>query len=218
MMQGKKILLGVTGSIAAYKTPELVRQLIKKGAEVKVILTPSAVNFVSPLALSTVSKNKVYTSFYNNDKTEWHNHVEFGLWCDVMLIAPASANTIAKFTLGICDNLLTAVYLSCQCQVMIAPAMDVDMYNHFATQENIWVLKENKVTFIGPDNGELASGLTGDGRMSEPEMIVKTLEKFFSDKTQLKGKKPLLQPAPQLKLLTLFVLLVITHQVKWELQ
>lgn len=196
MMQGKKILLGVTGSIAAYKTPELVRQLIKSGAEVKVILTAAAADFVSALSLSTVSKNNVYTSFYNDDKTSWQNHVELGLWCDVMLVAPASANSIAKFTLGLCDNFLTAVFLSCRSQVIIAPAMDVDMYKHFSTQNNIALLKRNTILFIGPASGELASGLSGDGRMSEPHEIVSYLNNYFSNKLELKGKKALVTAGP----------------------
>lgn len=196
MMQGKKILLGVTGSIAAYKTPELVRQLIKSGAEVKVILTPAATDFVSALSLSTVSKNNVYTSFYNDAKTSWHNHVELGLWCDVMLVAPASANTIAKFSSGICDNFLSAVYLSCRSQVVMAPAMDVDMYKHFTTQNNIELLKRNNILFIGPATGELASGLSGDGRMSEPHEIVSYLNNYFSNKLVLKGKKALVTAGP----------------------
>ena len=196
MMQGKKILLGVTGSIAAYKTPELVRQLIKSGAEVKVILTAAAADFVSPLALGTVSKNKVYQSFLGDDKSSWNNHVELGLWCDVLLVAPASANTIAKFSNGICDNLLTAVYLSCRSQVMLAPAMDVDMYKQFTTQNNISVLKKNNILFIGPDKGELASGLSGEGRMTEPEIIVEHVNNFLSNKLSLTGKKALVTAGP----------------------
>ncbi len=196
MLQGKKILLGVTGSIAAYKTPELVRHLIKKGAEVKVITTPSASDFVSELVLSTVSKNKIFTSFYNQNKTQWHNHVELGLWCDLFLVAPASANTIAKFASGICDNLLTATFLSCRSKVIMAPAMDVDMYRHFTTKENIFLLEENGISFIGPDKGELASGLEGEGRMCEPETIVGVIENLFSNNLSLKGKKALVTAGP----------------------
>ncbi len=196
MMQGKKILLGVTGSIAAYKTPELVRQLVKQGADVRVILTKAALDFVSPLALSTVSKNEVYTSFTDETKTSWVNHVDLGLWCDLLLVAPASANTIARFTTGVCDNLLTAVYLSCRSKVCLAPAMDVDMYAHFSTQNNIETLKKNGVIFIGPESGELASGLTGAGRMSEPETIVAFVENHFSAGKPLSGKKAVVTAGP----------------------
>jgi phosphopantothenoylcysteine decarboxylase / phosphopantothenate---cysteine ligase len=196
MLQGKKILLGVTGSIAAYKTPELVRQLVKLGANVKVIVTEAASDFVSPLVLSTVSKNKIHTSFYSEDKSAWNNHVELALWADFFLVAPASANTIAKMATGFCDNMLTAVYLSAKCHVAIAPAMDVDMYRHNATQKNIASLKENKIQVIGPDAGELASGLNGAGRMTEPEEIVKAIDIFFNQRKELAGKTVLVTTGP----------------------
>lgn len=196
MLQGKKILLGVTGSIAAYKTPELVRLLVKKGASVKVIVTEAATDFVSPLVLSTVSKNKVYTSFYSENKSAWNNHVELGLWADLFLIAPASANTVAKMSNGICDNLLLAAYLSAKCPVAIAPAMDLDMYRHYTTRRNISSLKENNVQVIGPDAGELASGLSGEGRMTEPDKIVATVENFFTNKNDFAGKKVLITAGP----------------------
>ncbi|HNR20377.1 MAG TPA: bifunctional phosphopantothenoylcysteine decarboxylase/phosphopantothenate--cysteine ligase CoaBC [Bacteroidia bacterium] len=196
MLQGKKILLGVTGSIAAYKTPELVRQLVKKGALVKVIVTESATDFVSPLVLSVVSKNKVYTSFYSESKSVWNNHVELGLWADLFLIAPASANTVAKMSSGICDNLLLATYLSAKCPVAIAPAMDLDMYKHYATRRNISSLKESNVKVIGPDAGELASGLTGEGRMTEPVKIVAEMENYFSARNDFTGKKVLVTAGP----------------------
>lgn len=197
MLKGRKVLLGVTGSIAAYKTPELVRQLVKAGAQVQVIMTTASKDFVAPVALATVSKNPVLTSFYKRkNKSEWTNHVELGLWADVFLIAPASANTIAKFANGICDNLLTAVFLSARCPVFVAPAMDVDMYRHFATQKNIAKLKKNSIRFIGPDSGELASGLVGAGRMTEPSEIVKQLTVFFSTDKPLKGKHALVSAGP----------------------
>lgn len=196
MLQGKKILLGVTGSIAAYKTPELVRQLVNKGAVVKVIVTNAAMDFVSPLVLSTVSKNKIYTSFYSENKSAWNNHVELGLWADLFLIAPASANTIAKMNHGICDNLLLATYLSAKCPVAIAPAMDLDMYRHYTTRRNISSLKENNVQVIGPETGELASGLSGEGRMTEPDKIVIATENFFSNKSDFSGKKVLITAGP----------------------
>ncbi|HRV52250.1 MAG: Coenzyme A biosynthesis bifunctional protein CoaBC [Bacteroidetes bacterium ADurb.Bin141] len=195
MLQGKKILLGVTGSIAAYKTPELVRQLVKQGAQVKVVLTNSASDFVSPLVLSTVSKNNVYQSFANEDAS-WNNHVELGLWCDLFVIAPASANTIAKMANGSCDNLLTAIYLSCRAQVMIAPAMDVDMFQHSTTQQNLKTLSEKGILQIGPEKGELASGLNGEGRMSEPDKIVEEIIRFFNPSLPLKNKKAIVTAGP----------------------
>lgn len=195
MLKGKKIILGVTGSIAAYKTPELVRQLVKQGADVKVITTTSALDFVSALVLSTVSKNPVYTHLFD-DNNSWQNHVELGLWADLFLIAPASANTIGKLANGICDNLLLATYLSSRCKVLIAPAMDVDMYHHPATTTNIERLKSIGNIFIGPANGELASGLSGTGRMEEPEIIVEFINSFFSLSQSLKGKKVIVTAGP----------------------
>jgi phosphopantothenoylcysteine decarboxylase/phosphopantothenate--cysteine ligase len=196
MLQGKKILLGVSGSIAAYKAPELVRQLVKQGAEIKVVLTKSACDFVSPLALATVSKNQVYYSFTSIDNSTWINHVELGLWCDILLIAPASALTISRFANGICDNLLTAVYLSCRAPVMLAPAMDVDMFHHFTTQKNIETLKQNGILIIGPEKGELASGLLGNGRMSMPENIVQGVIDFCASTKKLAGMKALVTAGP----------------------
>lgn len=178
-MKGKKILLGVCGSIAAYKSAFLVRLLVKAGAEVKVVMTESAHDFVDPLTFSTLSKNPVLSSFTRDDKT-WNSHVELGLWADVILIAPASANTLAKFASGICDNLLTATYLSAKCLVVIAPAMDLDMWKHPATQFNINALKRFGNEVIAVNSGELASGLVGEGRMAEPEEIFAWLEKRFA--------------------------------------
>src|SRR5688572_16368371 len=195
MLERKKILLGVSGSIAAYKAAVLTRLLIKSGAEVKVIMTASAHDFITPLTLSTLSKNPVVTDF-SKENGEWNNHVELGLWADAMVIAPASANTIAKMANGICDNLLLATYLSARCPVFFAPAMDLDMLQHPVTQRNIQKLGENDNHMIDSEYGELASGLTGNGRMAEPEEIVKHLGKFFDTIAPLKGKKILVTAGP----------------------
>ncbi len=194
MLQGKKILLGVTGSIAAYKIPILVRLLTKQGAEVKVIVTPSARNFVSPLTLSTLSKQPVLSDLEMNES--WANHVMLGRWADIMLIAPLSCNTLAKMANGICDNLLTAVYLSATCPVMVAPAMDEDMWHHASTKSNIAKISAFNNQIIPVENGELASGLSGDGRMAEPETIVQHLSNFFFNKEQLNGKRVLVTAGP----------------------
>ena len=194
MLKGKKILLGITGSIAAYKSAVLVRLLVKAGAEVKVVMTPAAANFVGPLTLSTLSKNQVLTELSQNDS--WANHVMLGRWADIMLIAPLSCNTLSKMAAGACDNLLMAVYLSATCPVVAAPAMDEDMWKHPATKLNIEKIISfgNKVIPVG--NGELASGLSGDGRMAEPEEIVKGLSDFFFQTNDLKGKKVLVTAGP----------------------
>jgi phosphopantothenoylcysteine decarboxylase/phosphopantothenate--cysteine ligase len=194
VLKGKKILLCVTGSIAAYKSVILVRLLVKAGAEVKVIMTESAKDFVTPLTFSTLSKNKVLTDLF--DEGSWVNHVMLGRWADVMLIAPASCNTIAKMANGICDNLLLAVYLSSKCAVVIAPAMDEDMWLHPATKQNIEVLKKQGNEFLAVNNGELASGLTGEGRMMEPEEIMDFLGDYFSKDTSLKGINALVTAGP----------------------
>ncbi|MCW3124950.1 MAG: phosphopantothenoylcysteine decarboxylase/phosphopantothenate/cysteine ligase [Bacteroidetes bacterium] len=173
-LSGKKIILGVTGSIAAYKSAILVRLLIKAGAEVRVIMTASAGDFITALTLSVLSKNPVI-SHLQNDSHTWNNHVELGLWADAMVIAPASANTIAKMANGQCDNMLLATYLSAKCPVYFAPAMDLDMWKHPSTKRNIELLQSYGNHLIPVDNGELASGLTGDGRMAEPEAIIKHL-------------------------------------------
>jgi phosphopantothenoylcysteine decarboxylase/phosphopantothenate--cysteine ligase len=172
MLQGKKIVLGVCGSIAAYKSALLVRLLIKAGAEVQVVMTPDATGFITPLTLSTLSKKPVLVDYYKTETGEWNNHVELGLWADLLVIAPASANTIAKMANGLCDNLLSAVYLSAKCPVYFAPAMDLDMWKHPATQENVIRLTQYGNILIPPGNGELASGLHGEGRMAEPEEMV----------------------------------------------
>src|SRR6188508_991023 len=170
MLKGKKILLGITGSIAAYKSAFLARMLIKAGAEVKVIMTPSSTDFISRLTLSTLSKNKVLIDLFDEDT--WANHVMLGRWADVMLIAPLSCNTLAKMANGQCDNLLLAVYLSATCPVVVSPAMDEDMWDHLSTKRNIELLKSYGNSIIDVENGELASGLIGEGRMAQPETIV----------------------------------------------
>lgn len=180
MLSGKNIIVGVTGSIAAYKTASLIRLLVKEGASVKVVMTPLSREFITPLTLATLSKNPVMTDFFDPTNGDWNSHVDLGLWADAMLIAPASANTMAKMAAGIADNLLLTTYLSARCQVFIAPAMDMDMLNHPATQRNIKTLESFGNTILEPASGELASGLTGKGRMAEPEMVVKALDDYFS--------------------------------------
>ena len=196
MLSKKNIILGVCGSIAAYKSAILVRSLIKAGANVKVILTADASNFITPLTLATLSKNPVYTQYFEAETGVWSNHVELGLWADYMIIAPASANTIGKMANGLCDNLLTAVYLSAKCPVFFAPAMDLDMWKHESTQENIDRLKSFGNTLIAPNNGELASGLFGEGRMAEPDEIVAFLLEEIKKGLPLLGKKVLVTAGP----------------------
>ncbi len=201
MLNGKKILLGICGSIAAYKSAYLTRSLIEKGAEVKVVMTSSATTFITPLTLSTLSKNPVLVDFIHENDDSWNNHVELGLWADVILMAPATANTIAKMAGGICDNLLLAVYLSARCPILIAPAMDVDMWNHPATQKNIATLNKNGNTIIDVAKGELASGLIGEGRMAEFDDILSAIEKMVKKNSsqklnRLAGKKALVTAGP----------------------
>lgn len=196
MLDGKKIIVAVCGSIAAYKSALLVRLLIKSGAEVKVLMTPSAKDFITPLTLSTLSKNPVSSEFIKNEAGEWENHVDLGLWADVMVIAPASANTIAKMANGFCDNLLSAVYLSAKCPVMIAPAMDLDMYKHPAMLANLEKLKSYDNFVLNASHGELASGLVGDGRMVEPDEIYQEIETLLSKKKELVGKQALVTAGP----------------------
>ena len=196
MLQGKKIVLGVTGSIAAYKAAVLTRLLVKAGAEVKVVMTNAAKEFITPLTLSTLSKNPVLNEFIKDETGQWNNHVELGLWADIILIAPASANTIAKMANGICDNLLSAVYLSARCPVFLAPAMDLDMLAHTSTQSNLKKITSFGNHLIDPTYGELASGLIGTGRMAEPEEIVSHLESFFKNSQKLKGKTVLVTAGP----------------------
>jgi phosphopantothenoylcysteine decarboxylase/phosphopantothenate--cysteine ligase len=192
MLKGKKILVGLTGGIAAYKTATIVRLLIREGAEVKVIMTDHAREFITPLTLATLSKNPVLTQFYNPENGNWNSHVDLGLWADLYLIAPATANTIGKMANGIADNLLLTAYLSARCPVFIAPSMDVDMLKHPSTIINLETLRAFGNTILEPISGELASGLTGKGRMAEPEEIVKEIASFFTKKKTIapsKGKK-----------------------------
>ena len=204
MLKGKHILLGITGSIAAYKSASLVRLLIKEGAEVKVIMTPMAKHFIAPLTLATLSKNPILVDFYNPENGDWNNHVSLGLWADLYVIAPASANTIAKMATGTADNLLLTSYLSSRAPVIVAPAMDMDMFAHPATQENIKILKKHDVKIIEATSGELASGLEGKGRMEEPEKIVEYIKEFFfgynsgkvSSKETFRSKRILITAGP----------------------
>ena len=198
VLKEKKILLGITAGIAAYKTASLVRLFIKLGAEVKVIMTPASKNFITPLTLSTLSKNPVHSTFYSKeDENElWNNHVELGLWADYMLIAPATANTLSKMANGTCDNLLLATYLSSKCTVYFAPAMDLDMHKHPSSIESLNKLQSFNNIIIPATSGELASGLIGEGRMAEPEDIVSFIEKDIRSKLPLKGKKVLVTAGP----------------------
>ncbi len=196
MLAGKKILLGVSGSIAAYKSALLIRLLVKEEAEVKVVMTPSAHDFITPLTLATLSRNPVLTHFTKNDTGVWNNHVDLGLWADAMIIAPASANTLAKMASGLCDNLLMAVYLSARCPIFFAPAMDLDMLQHPSTVSNIQKLISWGNHQINPGYGELASGLVGTGRMAEPEEIIAHLDNYFTASSPLAGKKALVTAGP----------------------
>ncbi|MCB0516422.1 MAG: bifunctional phosphopantothenoylcysteine decarboxylase/phosphopantothenate--cysteine ligase CoaBC [Bacteroidetes bacterium] len=195
-LSGKKILVGVCGSIAAYKTALLVRLLVKTGAQVQVIMTPSATSFITPLTLATLSQNPALSHFEKNEDGLWNNHVHLGLEHDLFVIAPATANTLAKMAYGMCDNLLMATYLSAKCPVMIAPAMDLDMWKHPATQNNLQILQNHKVQLIPVTTGELASGLYGEGRMAEPEDIVTHIQQHFAQPQPLKGKKVLITAGP----------------------
>ena len=198
VLSGKKIVLGVSGGIAAYKTATLVRLFIKAGAHVQVIMTPASKDFVTPLTLSTLSKNPVHSTFYNeeDDNAQWNNHVELGLWADLMLIAPATANTLSKMVNGNCDNLLIATYLSAKCPVYFAPAMDLDMYKHPSTVASFHTLKQFGDIIIPAETGQLASGLSGEGRMAEPENIIAFLENDLESKLPLRGKKILVTAGP----------------------
>jgi phosphopantothenoylcysteine decarboxylase/phosphopantothenate--cysteine ligase len=195
MLQGKKIILGVTGSIAAYKSAQLIRLLVKEGAEVKVIMTSLAKEFITPLTLATLSRNPILVDFFDPTNGNWNSHVDLGLWADAYLIAPATANSIAKMANGVADNLLLTTYLSAKCPVFVAPAMDLDMFAHPATQHNLEALRTVGNQIIEPVSGELASGLEGKGRMEEPERIVLFLDDYFTPKT-LTGKKILITAGP----------------------
>lgn len=194
--QGKNILLGVCGSIAAYKMASLIRLLVKAGANVQVVMTPEATAFITPLTLSTLSKKPVLVDYYNPTTGEWNNHVHLALEADVFLVAPASANTLAKFAQGLCDNLLTACYLSAKCPVLVAPAMDLDMWKHASTIQNISLLRSYGNIIIPPGHGELASGLSGEGRLAEPEEIIGFLAEFINQGRPLQGKKALVSAGP----------------------
>ncbi len=193
-LKGKNVLLAVSGSIAVYKSLFLTRLLVKEGAEVKIIMTPASTDFVSPLSFSTLSKHPVYSDVSSGD--QWNNHVELGLWADVMLIAPATATTMAKLANGIADNMVIACYLSAKCPVFFAPAMDLDMWKHPSTKRNLETLQSYGNTFIQVGDGELASGLSGEGRMAEPEEIVSILRNYFSTRQDLKGKKAIVTAGP----------------------
>ena len=198
VLSGKKILLGITAGIAAYKTASLVRLLIKLDAEVQVIMTPASKDFITPLTLSTLSKRQVHSTFYNKEEENevWNNHVELGLWADYFLIAPATANTLSKMANGVCDNLLLATYLSAKCPVYFAPAMDLDMYKHTSTIDNLSKLQEYGNVMIPATSGELASGLVGEGRMAEPKDIITFIESDILSKLPLKQKKVLITAGP----------------------
>lgn len=196
MLKGKKIVLGVTGSIAAYKAAVLVRALIKKGAEVQVVMTPAGKEFITPLTLSTLTGKPVVSEFFDRRDGSWHSHVDLGLWADAMVIAPASASTIGKMANGIADNMLITTYLSMKAPVFVAPAMDLDMYAHPSTQKNLKTLLSYGNHIIEPGAGELASHLIGKGRMEEPERIVEVLEEFFNGQQELQGKKIVITAGP----------------------
>ena len=199
LLYKRKVLLGVSGSIAAYKSAFIVRELIKRGAEVQVVMTHAAKDFITPLTLSTLSKRPVYSEFIEDDQKAygvWNNNVDMGLWADLMLIAPASSNTLSKIATGACDNLLTAVYLSAKCPVFVAPAMDLDMYANGATQENLSTLSARGVHIIDSEEGELASGLEGKGRLAEPEHIVEAIEANLAKSLPLSGKQVLINAGP----------------------
>lgn len=196
ILKGKHILLGVTGSIAAYKSATLVRALVKEGAQVKIVMTEMAKQFITPLTLATLSKNPIAVAFYNPENGDWNSHVSLGLWADLYLIAPVTANTIGKMVCGVADNLLLTAYLSAKCPVAIAPAMDLDMYKHASTVENLKILRSRGVVVIEPAAGELASGLEGKGRMEEPEKIVSHVEAIFARMGSLAGKKMLITAGP----------------------
>lgn len=199
MLKGKKILIGITGGIAAYKIPFLVRLLIKEGAAVKVIMTAEACNFVTPLTLSALSQNPVSIEPFNPSDGTWHSHIELGSWADAFVLAPLTANTMAKMATGITDSLLLATYLAARCQVFFAPSMDVDMYHHKTTQQNISTLQSHGNMLIAPQAGELASGLTGMGRLEEPQKIVEILQNYFAKKLTLTGKHVLISSGPTIE-------------------
>ncbi|WP_234733348.1 bifunctional phosphopantothenoylcysteine decarboxylase/phosphopantothenate--cysteine ligase CoaBC [Tellurirhabdus bombi] len=196
LLTGKRILLGVTGSISAYKSALLIRLLVKAGAEVQVVMTKAATDFITPLTLATLSKKPVLTQFVHDETGSWNNHVELGLWADLVVIAPASAHTLARMAHGFCDDLLSAVYLSAKCPVFVAPAMDLDMYRHPTTVENLQRLESFGNRVIRAEHGELASGLVGEGRLAEPEHIIQELERYFAHRSLLATKHVLITAGP----------------------
>ena len=196
MLEGKHIILGITGSIAAYKAAYIIRGLVKKGAEVQVVITPAGKEFITPLTLSTLSSNPVISEFFSNRDGSWHSHVDLGLWADAMLVAPATASTIGKMANGIADNMLVTTYLSCKAPVFVAPAMDLDMFAHPTTQQNLERLRSFGNHIIEPGEGELASHLVGKGRMEEPDKIIEVLSDFFTSQTQLQKKKIVITAGP----------------------
>ncbi len=196
MLKGKNIILGITGSIAAYKAATLARLIVKEGANVKVIMTPLAKEFITPLTMATLTKNPILVDFFNPENGDWNSHVDLGIWADLYLIAPASANTIAKMANGVADNLLLTTYLSARCPVVVAPAMDLDMFQHPSTQKNLKVLESYGNLIVEPATGELASGLSGKGRMEEPEQIIEFVKAFFFGSKQLVNIKVLVTSGP----------------------
>lgn len=201
-MKDKRILLGITGGIAAYKITALIRLLKKSGAEVRCIMTPASCDFISPLTISTLCKNPVAIDFWNKSNGEWENHVEFGLWADLFIIAPLTANTLAKMANGICDNLLMATYFSMKCETIVAPAMDLDMYIHPTVARNLSQIEKDGVIILPAEDGELASGLVGKGRMQEPEQIFQKIEEYFSESNkEFIGKKILITAGPTYELI-----------------
>ena len=196
MLKGKKIVLGVTGSIAAYKAAILVRSLVREGAEVQVVMTALARQFITPLTMATLSRRPILVEFFDPENGQWNSHVSLGEWADAMLVAPATANTLAKMATGVADNLLLTTYLSARCPVFVAPAMDLDMYAHTATQQNLGLLRSRGVQVVEPGEGELASGLTGKGRMAEPDEIVSALDRFFSKRRSLAGRRLMVTAGP----------------------
>jgi phosphopantothenoylcysteine decarboxylase/phosphopantothenate--cysteine ligase len=200
-MKNKRILLGITGGIAAYKITSLIRLLIKSGAEVKCILTPASCDFISPLTVATLSKNPVGIEFWNKEDGSWNNHVEYGLWADLFVVAPLTTNTLSKMVNGACDNLLLATYFSMKCQTIVAPAMDLDMYAHPSTKRNLETLQKDSVKIIPVEKGELASGLVGEGRMAEPETIFQSIADFFQGEKDLEGQTILITAGPTYELI-----------------
>lgn len=196
MLKGKHIVLGITGGIAAYKSAYLLRLLIKKGAEVQVVITPNGKEFITPATLSALSGKPVVSEFFSANTGEWHSHVDLGIWADLMVVAPATASTIGKMANGIADNMLVTTYLSAKEPVMVAPAMDLDMWLHPSTQRNVATLREDGVMIVEPGSGELASGLTGKGRMAEPEEIAEAVESFFASRESLAGKRVVVTAGP----------------------